>query len=90
MQRCGRWRWSSARTSSRLRALTYRQGDARAALAEAGPADLVVASYMIGETGETERSALTELMWARTSDTLLIVEPGTPAGYAPSSLCAGN
>ena len=30
----------------------------------------------------TERSALAELMWAKTRDTLLVVEPGTPAGYA--------
>jgi ribosomal protein RSM22 (predicted rRNA methylase) len=69
-------------TSSRLRALIYRQGDARALLAETGPADLVVANYMIGETRATERHALAELMWARTKDSLLIVEPGTPAGYA--------
>jgi ribosomal protein RSM22 (predicted rRNA methylase) len=69
-------------SSSRLRGLIYRNGDARAALAENEPADLVVASYMIGETGEAERHALAELMWARTKDTLLIVEPGTPAGYA--------
>ena len=69
-------------TSSRLRALIYRHGDARAALAETAPADLVVASYMIGETGEAERRALAELMWTRTRDTLLVVEPGTPAGYA--------
>jgi ribosomal protein RSM22 (predicted rRNA methylase) len=69
-------------TSSRLRALIYRHGDARAALAETEPADLVVANYMIGETSATERRALAELMWARTKDSLLIVEPGTPAGYA--------
>ena len=62
--------------------MTYRHGEARAALARREPADLVVASYMIGETGEAERSALAELMWAKTRDTLLIVEPGTPAGYA--------
>jgi ribosomal protein RSM22 (predicted rRNA methylase) len=69
-------------TSSRLRGLTYRHGDAHAVLTETGPADLVVASYMIGETGVTERHALAELMWTRTRDTLLIVEPGTPVGYA--------
>jgi ribosomal protein RSM22 (predicted rRNA methylase) len=37
---------------------------------------------MIGEIGEAEQAALTELIWARTRDTLLIVEPGTPRGYA--------
>jgi ribosomal protein RSM22 (predicted rRNA methylase) len=68
--------------STRLRGMTYQRGEARAALADAEPADLVVASYMIGETSEAEQCALTELMWTKTRDTLLIVEPGTPAGYA--------
>jgi ribosomal protein RSM22 (predicted rRNA methylase) len=69
-------------SSLRLRGMTYRQGEARAALAGAEAADLVVASYMIGEISEGERKALAELMWAKTRDTLLVVEPGTPAGYA--------
>jgi ribosomal protein RSM22 (predicted rRNA methylase) len=68
--------------SSRLSTLQYRQGEARAVLSDAEPADLVVASYLLGEISGTERAALAGLMWARTSDTLLIVEPGTPAGYA--------
>jgi ribosomal protein RSM22 (predicted rRNA methylase) len=67
--------------SQRLRDMTYRRGEARAALADADAADLVVASYMIGEINDAEQRALTELMWAKTRDTLLIVEPGTPAGY---------
>jgi ribosomal protein RSM22 (predicted rRNA methylase) len=67
--------------SARLRDLTYARGDARTALADAEVADLVVASYVIGELGDAERTALTELMWAKTRNTLLIVEPGTPAGY---------
>src|SRR6202035_1861526 len=58
--------------SMRLRDLDYRHGEARAALADTEAADLVVASYMIGEIGEAERSALAELMWAKTRDTLLI------------------
>jgi ribosomal protein RSM22 (predicted rRNA methylase) len=70
-----------ARGSARLRGMSYARGQARTALAEAEAADLVVASYVIGELGDTERSALTDLMWAKTRDTLLIVEPGTPAGY---------
>jgi ribosomal protein RSM22 (predicted rRNA methylase) len=68
--------------SSRLSAVRYIQGEARAALAGAEPADLVVASYLIGEMEDTARTALAELMWAKTRDTLVIVEPGTPAGYA--------
>ena len=62
--------------------MTYQRGDAGAALADASAADLVVASYMIAEVSDAEQSTLTELMWTKTRDTLLIVEPGTPAGYA--------
>ena len=71
-----------ARDHLRLRAMTYHRGEARAALADAEAADLVVANYMIGEINDPEREALAELMWAKTRDTLLVVEPGTPAGYA--------
>lgn len=71
-----------ARGSARLGNLNYAKGEARAALAEAEPADLVTASYVIGELGERERQPLAETMWAKTRDTLLVVEPGTPAGYA--------
>jgi len=59
-----------------------RHGQAHAALADAEAADLVGASYVVGEIAEAERGALTDLMWAKTRDTLVIVEPGTPAGYA--------
>jgi ribosomal protein RSM22 (predicted rRNA methylase) len=69
------------RGSARLSDMTYRLGEARAALAAAEAADLVVASYMIGEISDAERTVLAELMWTKTRDTLLIVEPGTPAGY---------
>lgn len=68
------------RGHSRLSAMTCRR-DA-GALDEVEPADLVIASYMIGEVGENERRALAEHLWTKTRDTLLVVEPGTPAGYA--------
>src|SRR4051794_28290329 len=68
--------------SFRLRALRYERGEARQALIEAEAADLVVASYVIGELSEAEQAALAGLMWEKTRDTLLVVEPGTPAGYA--------
>jgi ribosomal protein RSM22 (predicted rRNA methylase) len=66
----------------RFGGLIYDAGEARSALAKAANADLVVASYLIGELGEAERTSLAEAMWAKTRDTLLVVEPGTPAGYA--------
>ncbi|XUM19674.1 small ribosomal subunit Rsm22 family protein [Bradyrhizobium oligotrophicum S58] len=65
----------------RLRDLSYALGPARALLDRAGSADLVIASYMIGELRDAERSATVDALWARTGDTLLVVEPGTPAGY---------
>jgi ribosomal protein RSM22 (predicted rRNA methylase) len=70
-----------ARDTARLSSIGYRRADASAALAEAEPADLVVASYMIGEIGERERRELAERLWAGTSDALVVIEPGTPAGY---------
>jgi len=71
-----------ARGSARLGDLAYDKGEARALLARSEPADLVVASYMIGELGEAERTELAELVWSKTRDALLIVEPGTPAATA--------
>jgi ribosomal protein RSM22 (predicted rRNA methylase) len=71
-----------ARNSTRLHDMKYERGEARTTLAEAAAADLVVASYMVGEISDAERSALAEAIWAKTCDTLLIIEPGTPAGYA--------
>jgi ribosomal protein RSM22 (predicted rRNA methylase) len=67
--------------SSRLAGVRYTPGDARAALAGTEAADLVIASYLVGEMDDIERAVLAGLMWAKTRDTLLIVEPGTPAGY---------
>jgi ribosomal protein RSM22 (predicted rRNA methylase) len=71
-----------AHSGTRLREIDYRHGEAGTALANADAADLVIASYLIGEISEAEQRALAELMWSKTRDTLLVVEPGTPAGYA--------
>jgi ribosomal protein RSM22 (predicted rRNA methylase) len=68
------------RDHARLAAMTYRRDTG--ALDEAEPADLVIASYVIGEVSEAGRHAFAEHLWAKTRDTLLVVEPGTPAGYA--------
>jgi ribosomal protein RSM22 (predicted rRNA methylase) len=70
------------RGSTRLRDMAYQRGEARIALANTEAADLVMASYVIGEMDDVERRTLAALMWAKTRDTLLVVEPGTPQGYA--------
>ena len=62
--------------------MAYQRGEARTALANADAADVVMASYVIGEMDDAERRTLAELMWTKTRDTLLVVEPGTPQGYA--------
>jgi ribosomal protein RSM22 (predicted rRNA methylase) len=71
-----------ARDSARLHDVKYERGEARTALAKADAADFVVASYVIGELGDAGQKAIAALTWEKTRDTLLVVEPGTPAGYA--------
>ncbi|RJF77722.1 small ribosomal subunit Rsm22 family protein [Rhodopseudomonas palustris] len=70
-------------TQERPRAATldYQLGDARKLLASAQPAELVIASYVINELGDAARDQLADALWRATTGTLLIVEPGTPAGY---------
>jgi ribosomal protein RSM22 (predicted rRNA methylase) len=67
--------------TGRLPDLSYTLGPARTLLARTEPADLVIASYMIGELPDAEQATLADALWARTRDTLVIVEPGTPKGY---------
>jgi ribosomal protein RSM22 (predicted rRNA methylase) len=69
------------RGNERLRSNQYKLSTARAFLNGVDEADLVVASYVIGELDEVERAPLAELMWRRTRDVLVMVEPGTPEGY---------
>ena len=70
-----------AKASTRLGDLNYRSGEALAALADTEAADLVIASYLIGELDDAQRPKLAERLWSKTRGTLLVVEPGTPAGY---------
>ncbi|MEO5577015.1 MAG: small ribosomal subunit Rsm22 family protein, partial [Gaiellaceae bacterium] len=44
-----------------------------------GSADLVVASYVLGELDHVGAAATR--LWEQTADTVAFVEPGTPAGY---------
>lgn len=45
-------------------------------------ADLVIASYVLGEMAEADRKAALTKLWDAAGKMLLIVEPGTPDGFA--------
>ncbi len=44
--------------------------------------DLVIASYSLGELEEKERITVEEKLWARTKQVFIVIEPGTPKGFA--------
>jgi len=49
---------------------------------EASPNDLVVASYVLGELPPDRADLLVRKLWEITSGLLVIIEPGTPAGFS--------
>jgi ribosomal protein RSM22 (predicted rRNA methylase) len=61
---------------------SYELGDAVAALAKMPAADLVLAGYVIGELPPAGLAAVADALWARTRGALVVVEPGTPAGFS--------
>ena len=44
-------------------------------------ADIVITSYMINELPENEKDGAIQKLWNATNKLLIIVEPGTPAGF---------
>ena len=44
-------------------------------------ADIVITSYMINELPENEKEIVIEKLWKVTNKMLIIIEPGTPAGF---------
>lgn len=59
----------------------WRSLDLRNGLENAPEADLVAIAYVINELEDAERERLIAELWQRTAGALLIVEPGTPAGW---------
>ena len=55
--------------------------DATLGLGDLEAADLVTVAYMLDEIAPASRAKLISRLWALTADTLLVVEPGTPAGW---------
>lgn len=63
-----------------LPAPVWRHADLRTATLPA--ADLTVVAYCLSELDPASREAVLTKLWAATNGMLLIVEPGTPAGFA--------
>jgi ribosomal protein RSM22 (predicted rRNA methylase) len=59
----------------------WHAGDATLSLPAMAPADLVTACYLLDELAAAALPELAERLWALTAGTLLVVEPGTPAGW---------
>jgi ribosomal protein RSM22 (predicted rRNA methylase) len=47
----------------------------------ASPSDLVTAAYLLNELRDEARTRVIERLWNLTKDVLVILEPGTPAGW---------
>ncbi|QRM42647.1 small ribosomal subunit Rsm22 family protein [Rhizobium sp. BG4] len=62
-------------------ASTWLDGNLIKALPDIAPADLVTLAYVLDEIEPHQIAASIGKLWALTSDTLLIIEPGTPAGW---------
>ncbi|HEX7128313.1 MAG TPA: small ribosomal subunit Rsm22 family protein [Thermodesulfobacteriota bacterium] len=61
--------------------VAWRPDDAVAGLPDLAPRDLVLLAYVLGELPPEARGRLVDRLWSLAADTLLIVEPGTPAGW---------
>lgn len=64
-----------------LPAARWLAGDATGTLPATEPADLVTLSYVLDELTPAAISGLIDRLWALTGHTLLVVEPGTTAGW---------
>ena len=67
--------------SSAIRSAWWKQQDVLADWTES-ERDIVVASYLLGELPTRSREGLVDHLWSLTDDTLVLVEPGTPRGFA--------
>lgn len=75
-------RWGEQLVALRPQLATqWQQCDLRQPLPELPRYDLVVVAYVLNELAPEVRSQLIDALWVH-ADTLVIVEPGTPAGYA--------
>ncbi|TIW87475.1 MAG: methyltransferase type 11, partial [Mesorhizobium sp.] len=59
----------------------WQAGDVTTDLADLQPADLVTCAYVLDEIVPASLAKMIDRLWHLTTDTLLIIEPGTPAGW---------
>jgi ribosomal protein RSM22 (predicted rRNA methylase) len=64
-----------------LPSLAWRSVDIAANDVDSAPRDLVTLAYVLNELDPETRPKVLERLWRLTADTLIIVEPGTPAGW---------
>lgn len=67
--------------SSNLGQINWKTVNINSALPDLEPHDLVTLAYVLDELEPTQRHSLIEQLWKLTGQFLLIVEPGTPAGW---------
>jgi ribosomal protein RSM22 (predicted rRNA methylase) len=66
---------------SGVSSVVWRGADANDGLPGCGPRDLVTLAYVLSELAPPQRDALLDRLWQLTGAMLIIVEPGTPAGW---------
>ncbi|MCC6917602.1 MAG: methyltransferase type 11 [Alphaproteobacteria bacterium] len=62
-------------------AVTWHAAEVTGGLPKIAPADLVTAAYVVNELPARDMPALIDRLWTLTLGMLVVVEPGTPAGY---------
>ncbi|MBV8746689.1 MAG: methyltransferase type 11 [Xanthobacteraceae bacterium] len=66
---------------AKLPPATWRVADIAAEAIDCTPRDLVSLAYVLNEIAPAVRQSVLKRLWDMTADTLVIVEPGTPAGW---------
>ena len=61
--------------------IIWRTSDVTVDEVDGEPRDLVTLAYVLNELASEDRQRLLKQLWRLTADTLVIVEPGTPAGW---------
>jgi len=61
--------------------ISWRTADVATDAIDCTPRDLVTVAYALNELAPKVRQTVLQRLWRATADTLVIVEPGTPAGW---------